>query len=98
MLFPCKEGIPVLFHCSCSLQNRSFFFRVFEASEGKREAGVEHETRPTGDNFLRAFPRRVPRAPLPLHASLPLPENAKRIACFLYHKHGGRPQQALWLL
>ena len=27
-----------------------FLFRVFEASEGKREAGVEHETRPTGDN------------------------------------------------
>ena len=72
-----------------------FLFRVFEASEGKREAGVEHETRPTGDNFLRAFPRRVSRAPLPLHASLPLPENAKRIACFLYQKHGGRPQQAL---
>lgn len=35
------------------------FFRVFEAREGQREAGVEHETRPTGDNFLRAFPRRV---------------------------------------
>ena len=35
------------------------FFRVFEAREGQREAGVEHETRPTGDNFLRPFPRRV---------------------------------------
>ena len=64
MLFPWKEGTPVLFHCFFSLQNRSclfrfFFLRVFEASEGQREAGVEHETRPTGDNFLRAFPCRV---------------------------------------
>ena len=62
MLFPCKEGTPVLFLCSCSLQNRScccFFFRVFEASEGQREAGVEHKTRAKCDNFLPAFSRRV---------------------------------------
>ena len=94
MLFPCKEGTPVLFLCSCSLQNRScFFLLVFEASEGQREAGVEHKTRPTGDNFLRAVPRRVCLA-LPAHFTLASACLKTRNACFLYHKHGGRPQQA----
>ena len=33
-----------------SLHNRRYFFHVFRASAGKREARLEHETRETGES------------------------------------------------
>ena len=41
-----------------SLHNRRYFFRIFQAIEGKREVSEEHQTRATGDGryFFCAFP------------------------------------------
>ena len=44
-----------------NLHNRCYFFRLFQAIEGKREASEEHQTRATGEGVIFFWASSVAR-------------------------------------